>query len=53
MAIKIFYFGSPIMKLVTYNRKFTIRQLIQRSLDNYLLENNDTIRASQPVESIL
>lgn len=40
------------MKLIPYNKMSTVRELIRRALDVYLIENSDTVRATQPLESI-
>lgn len=40
-----------MMKLVPYNKKSTIKDLILKSLDIYLEENYDAIKANQPYES--
>jgi hypothetical protein len=49
--IKVFYFTTPIIKLIPYSKTLTITSFIQRDLDTYLIENNDTIRFTQPAQT--
>ena len=52
-CISVFFFNSPVMKMIPYTKNSTIKELIKKSIDTYMLENNDPMRINQSLESNL